>query len=53
MRVFAGIRSLNWWKLARTGPIAVLGAGVAIVSADPVRSPRRGLRWIVVCAAAA
>jgi hypothetical protein len=38
-----------WWKLASMGLIAVLGAGVAILSADPVRSPRRGLRWILVC----
>ena len=41
-----------WWRLASLGLIAVLGAGVAIVSADPVRSPRRGLRWILVCIAA-
>jgi len=38
-----------WWKLASMGLIAVLGAGVAILSVDPVRSPRRGLRWILVC----
>jgi len=38
-----------WWKLTSMGLIAVLGAGVAIRSADPVRSPRRGLRWILVC----
>ncbi len=38
-----------WWKLTSTGLIAVLGAGVAILSSDPVRSPRRGLRWILVC----
>lgn len=38
-----------WWKLTSLGLIAVLGAGVAILSADPVRSPRRGLRWILVC----
>jgi hypothetical protein len=38
-----------WWKLTSMGLIAVLGAGVAIMSADPVRSPRRGLRWILVC----
>jgi hypothetical protein len=36
-----------WWKLISMGLLAVLGAGVAIVSTDPVRSPRRGLRWIV------
>jgi hypothetical protein len=38
-----------WWKFTSMGLIAVLGAGVAILSADPVRSPRRGLRWILVC----
>ena len=38
-----------WWRLAGLGLIAVLGAGVAILSADPARSPRRGLRWILVC----
>jgi hypothetical protein len=38
-----------WWKLTSMGLIAVLGAGVAILSADPVRSPRHGLRWILVC----
>ncbi|WP_284944282.1 DUF1109 domain-containing protein [Acidisoma cladoniae] len=40
-----------WWKLASTGLIAVLGAGVAIVSNDPVRSPRPGLRWMLACIA--
>ena len=38
-----------WWKLTSMGLIAVLGAGIAILSADPVRSPRRGLGWILVC----
>jgi hypothetical protein len=38
-----------WWKLTSLGLIAVLGASVAILSADPVHSPRRGLRWILVC----
>lgn len=38
-----------WWKLCSMGLLAVLGVGVTIVSTDPVRSPRRGLRWIVVC----
>src|ERR1700678_1432390 len=38
-----------WWKLTSMGLIAVMGAGVAIPSADPVRSHRRGLRWILVC----
>jgi hypothetical protein len=40
-----------WWKLASTGLIAVLGAGVAIISIDPVRSPRAGLRWMLACVA--
>jgi len=38
-----------WWKLTSMGLIAALGAGIAILSADPVRSPRRGLRWIMIC----
>ena len=38
-----------WWKLGSLGLIAVLGAGVTILSSDPVRSPRHGLRWIVIC----
>lgn len=38
-----------WWKLTSMGLIALLGAGVAILSGDPVRSPRRGLRWILLC----
>ena len=41
-----------WWKLTSMGLIAVLGAGAALVSADPVRSPRLGLRWILVCVVA-
>jgi hypothetical protein len=44
-----------WWKLASLGLIALVSGTVAIVSLDPVRSPRRGLRWtaalIVVCLA--
>jgi hypothetical protein len=35
-----------WWKLASMGLIAVLGGIIAVLSADPARSPRRGLRWI-------
>ena len=45
-----------WWKLGSVGLIALVGAVVAIVSFDPVRSPRRGLRWlaavIALCLAA-
>jgi hypothetical protein len=40
-----------WWKLTSMGLIAFLGAGVALLSTDPVRSPRQGLRWILVCVA--
>jgi hypothetical protein len=36
-----------WWKLVSMGLIAALGAGIALVSVDPVRSPRRGLRWLL------
>jgi hypothetical protein len=42
---------LFWWKLASLGLIAVVSGAVAILSFDPVRSPRRGLRWIVGLAA--
>jgi hypothetical protein len=38
-----------WWKLVSMGLIAILGAGIALCSIDPTRSPRRGLRWILVC----
>jgi hypothetical protein len=37
-----------WWKLSSIALIAALGAGVAVLSADPVRSPRGGLRWMLV-----
>jgi hypothetical protein len=36
-----------WWKLASLGLIGLVSGTVAIMSLDPVRSPRRGLRWIV------
>ncbi len=35
-----------WWKLGSVCLIALVGAVVAVVSFDPVRSPRRGLRWL-------
>src|SRR6202044_3530626 len=38
-----------WWKPTSRGLTALGGAGFGILSADPVRSPRRGLRWILVC----
>jgi len=45
-----------WWKLGSLGVIALVGAAVAVLSFDPVASPRRGLRWLValiaVCLAA-
>ena len=36
-----------WWKLISLGLIALVSGTVAIMSLDPVRLPRRGLRWIV------
>jgi hypothetical protein len=36
-----------WWKLGSLGLMAAMGATVAILSFDPVQSPRRGLRWMV------
>jgi hypothetical protein len=41
-----------WWKLVSLGLIALVSGTVAIMSLDPVRLPRRGLRWIVVLIAA-
>lgn len=41
-----------WWKLTSMGLMAVLGAGVTIMSADPVRSPRAGLGWLLACVVA-
>ena len=40
-----------WWKLTSLGLIAVVSGAVAILSLDPLRSPRRGLRWIVALVA--
>src|SRR5258707_13310713 len=36
-----------WWKLISLGLIALVSGKVAIMSLDPGRLPRRGLRWIV------
>ncbi len=36
-----------WWKLVSVGLIAAVSGAVAIISLDPLHSPRRGLRWIV------
>jgi hypothetical protein len=35
-----------WWKFASLGLIGLVSGTVTIMSLDPVRSPRRGLRWI-------
>jgi hypothetical protein len=35
-----------WWKLASLGLIALVSGAVAVMSLDPTRSPRRGLRWV-------
>jgi hypothetical protein len=40
-----------WWKLVSMGLIAGLGTGIALVSLDPVRSPRPGLCWILALVA--
>jgi hypothetical protein len=40
-----------WWKLGSLGLIAMVGGGVAVLSLDPVTSPRPGLRWLVVIVA--
>ena len=41
-----------WWKLVSMGLVSVLGAGIALGSVDPTRSPRRGLGWLALCIAA-
>jgi len=41
-----------WWKAASLGVIAVIGVTVALVSFDPVASPRRGLRALLAVIAA-
>ena len=41
-----------WWKLGSLGLIGIVSGTVAILSLDPVRSPRRGLRWIAALIAA-
>jgi hypothetical protein len=35
-----------WWKLTSLGLIALVSGAIAILSLDPIRSPRRGLRWV-------
>ena len=34
-----------WWKLISLGLIALVSGSITVLSLDPVRSPRRGLRW--------
>jgi hypothetical protein len=36
-----------WWKVASLGLIALVSGTIAVISLDPVRSPRPGLRRIV------
>ncbi len=36
-----------WWKLVSLGSIALTSCAVALLSLDPVRSPRRGLRLVL------
>jgi hypothetical protein len=36
-----------WWKLTSLGLIALVSGTVAVVSFDPLRSPQRGLRWVI------
>ena len=38
-----------WWKLVSMGLVAFIAAAVTILTVNPVRSPRRGLWWILVC----
>jgi hypothetical protein len=40
-----------WWKIGSLGMISVVSGSVAILSLDPVRSPRKGLRWLVALVA--
>ena len=40
-----------WWKIASMGVITVSGVTIAVLSADPTRSPRAGLRWLAICIA--
>jgi hypothetical protein len=41
-----------WWKLASMAVVAISGVTVALLSADPTRSPRAGLRLIAIFIAA-
>jgi hypothetical protein len=39
-----------WWRLASLGLIAVISFGLAILSFNPVYSPRRAVRWLLLVA---
>ena len=41
-----------WWKLCSLGLLSAVGGTVAVLSLDPVRSPRRGLRVLLAVVAA-
>ena len=41
-----------WWKFGSLGLLALIGGATAILSFDPVVSPRRGLRWLALALAA-
>jgi hypothetical protein len=40
-----------WWRMTSMGVIAISGVTVALMSVDPTRSPRAGLRWLAGCVA--
>ena len=40
-----------WWKLCSLGLIALIGIAASLWSFDPVRSPSRGLQWLVAAVA--
>jgi hypothetical protein len=40
-----------WWRMTSLGVIAISGVTVALMSVDPTRSPRAGLRWLAGCVA--
>lgn len=37
-----------WWKFSSMGLIALVSGTVAVVSFDPLKSPRPGIRWVLV-----
>jgi hypothetical protein len=40
-----------WWRLASLGLIALISGSLAILSFNPVYSPRRAIRWLLLIAA--